>query len=131
MIEERLEDFLAEPTEEKAMTLGELITISSLSLKERKRLFARMLDHLVSERLMAITNMWTVANMIEDDIPLPHKMMQFRGVIEDEEISTAELEHWIRIIWKVKRVSTEILQLLAKDIVNIGNISEDIIKLVS
>jgi len=123
------EAFQNDPSENNAMKLGQAITEAQGTIEEKKGLYSKIFkicDSQSDEKIHSIMNMWAVASMLEDQLPIPQKVQAVRGFIKDPHLTIELIEDWTLVVYKVHRVPTDMLDFIAIDIRNIKGISSEL-----
>lgn len=93
-------------------------------------IFKKVVKISVNDDLIdAIINMWAVAAMLESSLPIPEKVIAVRGFLNDENITMEMVEKWVRVVYRVKRAPSDMLEFIAIDIRNLRGISTEIRKI--
>ena len=107
------------------MTFGVAITKQKTPIEDKRIIFREAFKIVgENENLEAIINMWTVASMLESQIPPAQKIQAVREVLQDEELNPSVIEKWANLIYDLNRAPKDILDFIAIDIRNMRGISK-------
>jgi hypothetical protein len=74
----------------------------------------------------ALVNMWAVAAMLEDELPIPQKVMAVQGMLESGDVTPQEIGGWARDVYSWKRAPADLLDFIAVYIRNVEGIPADV-----
>jgi hypothetical protein len=122
------DQFMENPTPEKARLFGIAITKIEGDINEKKELYSQAFDIVEPySKADSIINMWAIASMMEDpNIEFTTLIQTARDCFKDPEITPQEIEEWAWMVFKIKRASEDILDFLAGDVRNLHGISRDL-----
>jgi predicted methyltransferase MtxX (methanogen marker protein 4) len=104
----KFDEFKRNPSIETAMEFGSAITQLDAPVEHKRMIFQKAFE--ISEIDMvidAVINMWATATMIEDDLPIPQKVLAVRGFLDSSEITAELVEQWVKIVYRVNRAPSE------------------------
>lgn len=121
------EEFKENPSKDSAMAFGEALTKKDIKVEDKRLIFREAFKIIgEDETIEAIINMWTVATMLEANIPYTQKIQATRQVLQDPKISSAMIEQWANAIYDRNRAPKDILDFIAIDIRNLKGISKEL-----
>lgn len=124
---QEFDEFKDNPSEDTAMAFGEFLTKKDIEVED-KRLIFREAFKIIEEdtTIEAIINMWTVATMLEANLPNTQKIQAVREVLQDPNIKPTMIEQWANAIYDLDRAPKDILDFIAIDIRNLKGISKEL-----
>ncbi len=124
------DEFEKDPFPESAMNLDGKLIEMELSTKEKWVVFQKAFDISSNNDFIdVIINMWDVAARLETSLPIPEKVLAFRGFLKDENITVEMIEKWVIVVYRVKCAPSEVLEYKVVDKRNLRGNSTEIRKM--
>ena len=121
------DEFKSNPSIKTAMEFGCTITKMNVPVEDKRMLFQKAFEiSSMNESIDAVINMWATASMIEDNLPIPQKVLAVRGFLESGEISPNMVEEWVKIVYRVNRAPSDFLEFIAIDLRNVKGLSTEV-----
>ncbi len=125
-LEKLIKVFISFQTVENARSIGKEMTKAELSIEEKKSLYDELFSVVTNESVEAVLNLWAIASMIEDQLPVTKKILAVRNFIKDPYLERAWIEEWIEVVWSKRAVNKDFLEFIAIDLRNIPDLREDL-----
>ena len=125
-LNKKIENLKLNPNESLTDTIGKTITLGEQTIEEKKDLFAKAFLAVEDNySLTLILNVWTVAVMLQDSLPIPRKIMAFRSMLKDPEVEPKLLNDWIRTVYTQMNISQDLLEFIGLDLKNHDRVSPE------
>jgi hypothetical protein len=120
-------EFQRNPSIQTAMEFGCAITQLDTPVEHKRMIYQKAFEiSAIDVAIDAVINMWVTATMIEDDLPIPQKVLAVRGFLESNEIAVELIEQWVEIVYRVNRAPSDFLEFIAIDLRNVKGLSTEV-----
>jgi hypothetical protein len=128
MPKQELDTFLKKPSHKAAKDLGKALFLEELDIESKQKMLDQAFNRTNHTDTEAILNLWAVACMLKDDIPVVRKIEAVRASLDDAELNKPDLDEWIRMVYKDKYISDELINFLEPEFIQHSRVSVEIKK---
>jgi len=126
MPKQELDTFLKKPSHKAAKTLGKALFLAELDMDSKQKMFEQAFNRTDHSDTEAILNLWAVACMLEDDLPVVRKIEAVRAILDDAELNSPDLDDWIRMIYQDKHIPDDLISFLEPEFIQNSRISKEV-----
>ncbi|MFX1238914.1 MAG: hypothetical protein ACFFAS_04350 [Promethearchaeota archaeon] len=100
-----------------------------MAIENKKKTYSNLFKLVSDGTIKAMLNLWAVASIIENKLPITQEVLAVRGFINDPYVIKEWIEMWIEVVWKRKAARADFLEFIAMDLRRIPFLKEQLKKM--